>query len=71
MLTYLASLKDQGYIKDDGTLADINILVLLYDSARTITAAVRALEKVDNTLDAHRRRQGKTNGVAVEPKKTK
>ncbi|KAI2612102.1 EBP-domain-containing protein [Hypoxylon fragiforme] len=45
--------------------------VLLYDSARTITAAVRALEKVDNTLDAHRRRQGKTNGVAVEPKKTK
>ncbi|KAF3064080.1 3-beta-hydroxysteroid-Delta(8),Delta(7)-isomerase [Daldinia childiae] len=44
--------------------------VLLYDSVRTITAAIGALEKVDVTLNAYHRRQGGVNGVS-EPKKTR
>ncbi|KAI2775720.1 EBP-domain-containing protein [Daldinia loculata] len=44
--------------------------VLLYDSVRTITTAIGALEKVDVTLSAYRRRQGGVNGVS-EPKKTR
>ncbi|KAI2630877.1 EBP-domain-containing protein [Hypoxylon sp. NC1633] len=43
---------------------------LLYDSARTITRGLRALDKVDSTLDAYRIRQGGI-GEAIEPKKTK
>ncbi|KAI1661955.1 EBP-domain-containing protein [Daldinia decipiens] len=44
--------------------------VLLYDSVRTITTAIGALEKVDVTLSAYHRRQGGVNGVS-EPKKTR
>ncbi|KAI2636404.1 Emopamil binding protein-domain-containing protein [Hypomontagnella submonticulosa] len=44
--------------------------LLLYDSIRTITKAMRALDKVDVALDAHRHRQGNT-GETGEPKKTK
>ncbi|KAI1393553.1 EBP-domain-containing protein [Hypoxylon trugodes] len=44
--------------------------VLLFDSARTLTKAVRALDKIDITLAAHRRTQDASNGT-IEPKKTK
>ncbi|OTB20487.1 hypothetical protein K445DRAFT_86561 [Daldinia sp. EC12] len=42
--------------------------VLLYDSVRTITRAIGALEKFDATLDSHRRKQNGVNGVAESKK---
>ncbi|KAI1807990.1 EBP-domain-containing protein [Daldinia bambusicola] len=44
--------------------------VLLYDSVRTITRAIGALEKVDIRLDSYHRGQNGTNGVS-ETKKTR
>ncbi|KAI1144023.1 EBP-domain-containing protein [Hypoxylon sp. FL0543] len=44
--------------------------ILLYDSARTVTKAVDALDKMDITLGARHRRQNGRKG-ATEPKKTK
>ncbi|KAI1105942.1 EBP-domain-containing protein [Jackrogersella minutella] len=44
-------------------------MILLYGSARTVTKAVRALDKVGMTLEAHRFRQN--GSKVIEPKKTK